>query len=157
MWYLPGRRDPSHVWAVLRAFTPAAWAVAALAAFAVLLLIGATTAIIENPVFGRMTGVRPQDYAFLAAGAVLAGLVAGTLALDRRGDHASKAMAGGFLTDLAVGCPVCNKVAVALLGSSGALTYFGPLQFFIGVASLALLAMAFVLRARSLAGTCPVR
>ena len=33
-----------------------------------------------------------------------------------------------LLAFLAVGCPLCNKVVVLLLGASGALTYFEPIQ-----------------------------
>ena len=37
---------------------------------------------------------------------------------------------------LAIGCPVCNKIALVLLGTSGAMTVFAPLQPVIGAVSL---------------------
>lgn len=54
------------------------WAVAAIAALIALVLTGIPTAIIANPLFVRMTPVRPQDYIIWAATAVLIGLIAGT-------------------------------------------------------------------------------
>lgn len=49
---------------------------------------------------------------------------------------------------LAIGCPVCNKIALVLLGTSGALTVFAPLQPVIGAASLVLLAATVIWRMR---------
>jgi len=37
------------------------------------------------------------------------------------------------LATFAIGCPICNKLVVALLGVSGALTCWAPLQPLIGV------------------------
>jgi hypothetical protein len=57
---------------------------------------------------------------------------------------------------LAIGCPVCNKIALILLGTSGALTIFAPLQPVIGAASLVLLAgtLAWRFRLRARGGAC---
>jgi threonine/homoserine/homoserine lactone efflux protein len=61
---------------------------------------------------------------------------------------------GTALTYFAVGCPVCNKVVLLALGSSGALTWFQPAQPLLQVAGLALLAWA--LRKRLLGElSCP--
>jgi hypothetical protein len=49
-----------------------------------------------------------------------------------------------------VGCPVCNKLVVLLLGAGGALSYFAPLQPVLGMVSLALLAYALCTRLRAL-------
>jgi hypothetical protein len=67
--------------------------------------------------------------------------------------------AGGLAAYLAIGRPVCNKVALVLLGAGGALTIWAPLQPILGAASLVLLAatLAWRLRVRARAGTCPVR
>jgi hypothetical protein len=66
--------------------------------------------------------------------------------------------AGGFAAFLAIGCPVCNKIALVALGTSGALTIWAPLQPIIGAASIVLLAatVAWRLRARSRGGACSV-
>ena len=49
---------------------------------------------------------------------------------------------GGLLSLFAVGCPVCNKVVVAVLGVSGAMSVWAPIQPLLGVASLVLLGYA---------------
>ena len=41
---------------------------------------------------------------------------------------------GGMLSMFAVGCPACNKIAVILLGTSGALNLWAPVQPVLGVA-----------------------
>jgi hypothetical protein len=66
--------------------------------------------------------------------------------------------AGGFAAFLAIGCPVCNKAALVLLGWSGALSIWAPLQPIVGVASLGLLAatLAWRLRLRARGGACRV-
>jgi hypothetical protein len=66
--------------------------------------------------------------------------------------------AGGLAAFLAIGCPVCNKIALVALGTSGALTIWAPLQPLIGAASLALLAgaLAWRLRLRARGGACAV-
>ncbi|OEU96295.1 hypothetical protein AN216_21610 [Streptomyces oceani] len=64
--------------------------------------------------------------------------------------------ASGLLAYFAVGCPVCNKLVLLLLGTSGAMQVWAPVQPLIAVLSLALLTFATV---RRLAGevACPVR
>jgi hypothetical protein len=64
----------------------------------------------------------------------------------------------GLGTFLAIGCPVCNKIALVLLGASGALTVFAPLQPLIGAASLGLLAgtLAWCFRMRARGGACAI-
>lgn len=153
---LPSGQDLFLLRAAVRAFTPAAWVAALGAALFMLVAIGGTTAIFENDFFRRMTPVRPQDYVILVLSAMLVGLLAGTFVVSRASEQAGKALAGGFFADIAVGCPVCNKIVVAAVGSSGALTFFGPLQLFIGIGSIGLLTSALVLRARAIAGVCPV-
>ncbi len=134
-----------------------AWGLAMLGAITAALLIGLPTATIENPWFARMTPVRPQDYIILAVTAALSGLLAGTFAAQPAASGGqSRVLAGGSLSLLAVGCPVCNKLVVLLLGASGAMTFFAPLQLYLGLASLALLAWTLRLRVRALVGSCAV-
>jgi hypothetical protein len=66
--------------------------------------------------------------------------------------------AGGFAAFLAIGCPVCNKIILVALGTTGALTIWAPLQPLIGAASLVLLAgtLAWRLRVRARGGACSV-
>ena len=98
------------------------------------------TAVIPNPFFARMTPVRPQDYVFLTASSVLIGLIFTTFGL-RKGTVScqNRAFGGGLLSTLAIGCPICNHVVVALIGISGALSYWAPLQPVVGVTAVVIL------------------
>jgi len=130
-----------------------AWALASGIAF------GLATAIIPNPVFGR--SVAPEAFAIWTwlLSAPLMGIVMATYtapppvspiglvplqpstaeAAERRTTTLGGiASLGAFL---AIGCPVCNKIALLLLGASGAMTVFAPIQPFIAAASLAMLAV----------------
>jgi hypothetical protein len=133
---------------------PRATLYAALGAAVTALAIGIPTDVIPNPVFGRpMVDVRPQDYVFLALTAAMAGILAASYAFPRAracSTEQGKATLSGLFTFLAVGCPTCNKVIVLLLGTSGALTFFEPLQPLLGLASLGLLAVAIWVRWRPL-------
>ena len=130
------------------------WLAAASVAVLTALATGIPTDIVPNPVFSRMTDITWWSYPVWVATALLAGLVAATYVRDPAfgEDFAPKvAGVGGFLSFLAVGCPTCNKAAVLALGASGATTYFGPVQPFLGIVGLALLAAALVWRLRGLA------
>ncbi len=120
------------------------------AGVATALIIGIPTVLIPNPIFGRSVPVRPQDYIFLAITVVLTGILAASYALPAACSlQDGKLAAGGFLSFLAVGCPVCNKVVVLALGASGAISYFAPLQPLLALASTILLGYAIWIRMRS--------
>ncbi len=133
------------------------YVVGLLAAAAAALAVGIPTAVIPNEYFSRMTPVRPQDYVFLVLTAVLTGAVAAlyTVPTQYGGSATGKVTTAGLFSFLAVGCPVCNKVVLLLLGTSGALTYWAPLQPVIGSISVALLALTLWLRLRRLRSECP--
>ena len=59
-----------------------------------------------------------------------------------------------LLSLFSVGCPICNKAVVFLLGVSGAMTLFNPLRPFLGVAAVVLLATTLFLRVRTLRVGC---
>lgn len=150
-------RAPAH-WPAAR------WSVALASAVLSALLIGLPTALVPNPLFAREIPPEWWSYPVLVASALLAGLLLATYVrtgADRgsadgpereRGSRLGSA--GALLSFLAVGCPVCNKLVLLALGTSGALTVWAPLQPALAVASLALLAVATV---RRLAGevACP--
>ncbi len=150
------------------------WSVAALLAF------GFVAAIIPNPIFGRSIPPEPFAIAVWLLSAPLMGLIGATYGRAAReraaalappssgllvslgtvgtaveaaseGRGTTAATIGSLAAFLAIGCPVCNKVALLLLGASGALTVFAPLQPLIGAASLLLLAGTLVWRLRLLA------
>ena len=116
-------------------------------------VVGAAIAIparlVPNSFFTRMTPTRPQDYVFWILGAALTGAV---LSLRRVGANKdTRGMSGGLATFLAVGCPVCNKLVVALIGAGGATSVFAPVQPLIGIAALGLLAWALRTQLRAMA------
>jgi hypothetical protein len=154
------------------------WA-AVVGSVVVALGIGLPTDVIPNPVFGRPVPVTWWSYPVLIATAVLGGLLIATYvrvtprvvaaAADvadvedpavRDGEveidaPSRQGSIGGLLSFFAVGCPVCNKLVVVALGTTGARQWFEPLQPVLAVASIVLLAYALRGRIRS-AVSCPV-
>jgi hypothetical protein len=122
------------------------------------LLLGIPTAIIPNPVFHRIIEAGISNYFFWASTSVVTGALLATYALPRAvKDQAAEAgLGGGFLAYLAVGCPLCNKAVVALLGASGAVTIFEPIQPFLGALGLLLASIALVVRLRGIRRGCRV-
>jgi predicted membrane protein len=146
---------------VLRTLDRRFWLVSVAAAVGTLLVLGLPTAMIPNPVFGRQIEAEPFAYAVWIASAVLAGpLIATYLApaggrQDRHeADGVGRASLGGLVAFLAIGCPVCNKVAVVALGFSGALNVFGPIQPILGAASVVLLGATLAWRLRTRGQPC---
>jgi hypothetical protein len=146
----------SRLGQTLTMFGVRGWLAAFLAGIGTLLAFGTVSAIFANPYFTRMTPVRAQDFPIWVTAGVLVGLIAGTFAIRSVRGHTGKVLASGLFADLAVGCPVCNKVVVLLIGTSGALTFFEPLQLWIGLASRGLLLWTLLLRPRALSVPCPV-
>jgi hypothetical protein len=147
----------------------AAWSLVSLLAF------GLVSAIIPNPVFGRQVPPEPFAIWVWLLSAPLMGLVMATYTtpvpegsagplriVDMPAAEASRGSVlgtiGGFGAFLAIGCPLCNKVALVLLGASGAMSLYAPIQPFIGAASLVLLGvtLAWRLRIRARGGACAV-
>lgn len=127
-------------------------------ALATAVLVGVPTDVVPNPVFGREVPVTWWSYPVLAAVALLSGLLAATYV--RVGDASPpgrpiadparrRGVVAGVLSVFAVGCPVCNKLVLLLLGSSGAMTWFAPLQPALAVLSVAGLAWAVRIRWRA--------
>lgn len=149
-------RSPRTALGALRLWGPRQWAAAVAFAMATALVVGVPTAIVPTPFFGREIPVQWWNYPALALTALLAGLVLGTY--RRSGQAAAPGgrlgSAGGVLSFFAVGCPVCNKLVLLLLGTGGALSYWAPLQPLVALASLALLAEA-ALRRLNTQAACP--
>lgn len=142
-----------------------AWTAVSLVAF------GLVSAIIPNPVFGREIPPEPFAIAVWVVSAPLMGLVLATYtaplpaatdaptplaAASGPVDGGTLGTIGGIAAFLAIGCPVCNKVALVLLGTSGAMSIYAPLQPLIGGASLVLLVatVAWRLRVRARGAAC---
>ncbi len=148
----------------LKGWSGARWRFAAIMTAVSALAIGLPTDVIPNPVFGRQgTPVEPWAVPVLVVTAVLSGLLLATY--FRGGDAADDddvldrpsrfGGLGGLLSFLAIGCPICNKVVVIALGTSGALTWFAPVQPYLGLLALGLLAWALRVRLRGEIA-CPV-
>lgn len=115
------------------------------------------TDIIDNPWFTRMTPVYADQYFYWIATSILAGALIATYFAGAGKGRAAGGIGGGVLGYLAIGCPICNKLIVGLLGVSGAMTYFAPIQPFLGAAGLLLVGVALIYRFRDLRrGACPV-
>lgn len=148
--------SPGELMAAFRLYRWRGWLVALAGAAATLVVMGVVAVIIPNPVFSRVIPVRPQDYVLWAFTGALVGLVVGSYAVARESRQEGKVLAGGVLSVLATGCPVCNKIVVVLLGTSGALAWFAPIQVYVGVLSLVLLGWTLRVRAGALVGACAV-
>lgn len=109
------------------------------------------TSIIHNPFFVRMTAVRPEDYVFLGASSLLIGLIFSTFGLRATASCQNRVIGGGLLSTLAIGCPICNHLVVALVGISGALTYWAPLQPVVGAIAIVVLLWTLNRRLQSVA------
>lgn len=106
-------------------------------------LIGIPTAVIPSPVFGRMVAVTSWATPTLIMTSILTGLLVATYFKKENEPADERTLkvggVGGFFSFLAVGCPVCNKVALLALGSTGAIKFFAPVQPYLAVAGMALL------------------
>ncbi len=149
----------------LRGWSARQYAVAVAAAAAYAVTVGLATVIIPNPIFARDIPVVAWNYPVWIVTALLVGVLAATYvrtpgeggALSSRREQRSgrAGVAGGLLTWFAVGCPVCNKIALLALGYTGALTWFAPVQPFLALAALGLAAWAVVVRLRGQVA-CPL-
>jgi hypothetical protein len=137
-----------------------------------LLAYGLVAAIIPNPVFGREIPPEPFAIAVWVLSAPLMGVIGATyaapaatrpsialpaialpLAPAERGEEeerrtGSLGAVASFGTFLAIGCPVCNKIALVLLGTGGTMAVWAPLQPAVGGASVVLLALTAAWRLR---------
>jgi hypothetical protein len=138
------------------------WLVAAGVAVGTYLFFGLSTAVLANPVFGREVPPTPWSPNVLLATAILSGLLTATYVRNdgpapirmetiepEAGSRTARAGAlGSLLAYLAIGCPVCNKIALLLLGTTGALNLYAPIQPYLGAIGITLLALALVIRLR---------
>lgn len=153
---------PANISGTMSTWTTRHWLAAVAGGATTAMVIGLPTDVIPNPVFGRSMGVTWWSYPVLVLTAVLAGLLLATYVRDPRlapeaGDDAldrptRTAGVGGMLSFFAIGCPVCNKLVLVALGSTGAVRWFEPVQPFLALASVVLLAFALRGRLRTQSG-----
>jgi hypothetical protein len=141
------------------------WSLSTLYTAASALLLGIPTKLVPTPLFSRMVPTSPQDYVIWMISALLLGPLLSLMTLypmptqkvaqeKRSLSGSGRAFAGTLLSFFSVGCPVCNKVVVLLLGLGGAMTIFNPLRPFLGLASIALLSITLFLRLRAVRYGC---
>ena len=139
-------------------WAPRQWVIASVGAVATALLIGLPTDVIPNPMFGRPVPVTWWSIPVLVVTSLLSGLLLGTYVAGPEAEvdrPARSAGIGGMLSFFAVGCPVCNKLVVIALGTTGAMKFFEPIQPLLAMVSVVLLVWALRSRLRSV-DSCPV-
>ena len=126
-------------------------------------MMGVPTGVVPTDFYTRMTPVRWWDYPIWATSALLIGLIAATYVrvgdVPATGpDRSRRALGASLLATFAIGCPICNKLVVAAIGVSGALSYWAPLQPLLGVLGVVLLLTGLTTRLRGQACcTVPAR
>jgi hypothetical protein len=142
----------------VRHWTSRHWGAAMAGGVATAVVTGLPTEMVANPWFVRMTPVLWWNRPVWLLTAVLTGLLLATyVGREQRARPESSTRRGGIggvLGYLAIGCPVCNKLVVVALGTSGAMTWFAPLQPILAVGALVLLVVALRARLRS-TDACP--
>lgn len=137
------------------------WLVALAGGLGSALLLGLATVLIPNPVFGRDIAPVWWNYPVWLLTTALMGMLLATYFADsglgsRRERRTTRfGMMGSALAWFAVGCPVCNKIALLALGYSGAIAWFAPVQPLLGVLAVLLTGGALVVRLGG-AVECPV-
>ncbi len=124
--------------------------IGSIAAFSVFVAFGIITVLIPNDIFIRMTPVYFYDYIFLVMTSILSGAYIGlwyyTKKTQTKCNYAATGGAvGGFFS---FGCAICNKLLIFLLGVTGVVAYFMPIQPILGVASVTLLAYAVYVQSK---------
>jgi hypothetical protein len=136
------------------------WAVAVGSSILTGLFISLPTAIIKTPIFGREIETTSWSVPVVIVTSILSGMLFATYIKMEQSIDEDRSLkiggAGAFFAFLAVGCPVCNKLALVALGYSGAIQYFAPVQPYLATAGILLL--AYALRKRLIGESlCQVR
>lgn len=143
----------------LRLWSARRWMTAFVAGLAVAALVALPTAVIPNPIFGRAIEVTWWSYPVVILSGILGGMLIATYVREPGQEEIDKAAkvgtVGGFLAFFAVGCPVCNKLVLLALGASGAMSWFAPVQPFLAVASVIVMAWALHIRLKGMS-SCKV-
>ena len=135
----------------MRSWTGKQFAVAAVASVAIAVLMGLAAVLIPNSMFTRDIAPVWWNYPVWLLTSLLAGLLLATyVRTDEQTERRSGrfGVAGAVLGWFAVGCPVCNKIALLALGYTGALTWFAPLQPVLAVGALVLTGLGLYWRLR---------
>lgn len=119
------------------------WAAACIGAVVTFLVLGIPTDIVPNPIFGRAIEPTWWSLPVLIATSLLSGLLLATYINTNAFDRSARVGGvGGLMAYLAIGCPVCNKVVLLALGTTGAMNWFAPVQPYLGIAALLVIVYA---------------
>ena len=157
MLSVSGLKVSPRIWRdAMSQWSPRRWYAAVLSGLGIGFLIALPTAVIPNPIFGRAIETTWWSYPTVFFSAILGGLLIATYVresinddeIEVKGTDTSLRIGtlGGFITFFAVGCPVCNKLVLLALGSSGAISWFAPVQPFLAVISLLFMLWALNVR-----------
>lgn len=157
---LPTPTEPPSALRALLRMGSCYWTAALVVAAVAFTVVAVPTAIIPNPVFGRQVAVRWWDPILLAVSSLLLGMLwaarrsaPDTPLTPEEAAGRKRSIVGGALTYLAVGCPTCNKLVLVVLGTSGAMSWFAPIQPVLGLAAVVLLVVTL---RRTLRATGPL-
>jgi hypothetical protein len=146
---------------LLRYWSPRQWRTAVEAACVAFLAIGTVGQTLPWTASGRTFPIVWWNYVTLAASSLLIGLIVATFAVagarrrSRAGGAASTGVAGTAAA-IAMACPVCNPIAIPLLGAGGIFAFLQPDRGLIALASVVILAFTLALRLRATA-SCRIR
>ena len=143
----------------LSALSPRTWLRAIPIGVLAAIMIAIPSDLIDNRLFGRPVPPRAIDYVILTITAGLIGLILAIRAPESAATETQerRMLGSSFLSFLAVGCPVCNQAVVALVGTSGALSWWAPVQPVVGLVAVALLVWTLRQRLRTYQLTaCPI-
>lgn len=146
---------------LLQYWSPKQWRTATVGAVVAFVAIGTVGQTLPWTASGRTFPVVWWNYVTLAASSLLIGLIAATFvaAGTRRGSRAGGAAStgvAGTAATIAMACPVCNPIAIPLLGAGGVFAFLQPDRGLIALASVVILALTLALRLRA-AALCRVR
>ena len=149
----------------LSQWSPRRWWAALGFGIGIAVVIALPTAVIPNPIFGREIGVTWWSYPTVILSGILGGLLMASYvkeltdttaeSADQEEEEPTKDPAlrwgaiGGFVSFFAVGCPVCNKLILIALGTTGAVSWFAPVQPFLALASILFMVWALDMRLKN--------
>ncbi len=144
----------------LQLFSRRQWKVAVEAYIVALVLIGAFGETLPGASIGRVVPLSWWNWVTLALSPPLIALIVATFVPGgqaRRARRRAKVQTGvgGFASGVAMACPVCNPIAIAIFGAGGVLSFLAPYRGAIAGASIVFLAFTLVLRLRT-STSCPV-
>ena len=147
-------------------WSPRRWWAALAFGVGIALIIALPTAVIPNPIFGRAIEVTWWSYPTVILSGILGGLLMASyvrepataqseddsesVPTDELKDPALRwGTIGGFVSFFAVGCPVCNKLILIALGTTGAVNWFAPIQPFLALISILFMVWALDMRLKN--------